>query len=540
LRSRVARRAKAYRMPLPPNVDEIQAPRWKVLLDAVKVKDPEDVEIPSWKLKPILGIYSPTPQYRPLHYIEAKPFYTKANFIKRKQKKFYNKLKIQRMEKEGIKLRYLPDPNDRLVLASSQMESSTSVFKTEDTNVFKTLRKMSTAELLDAMSDQKTARLGLAGKPIMLNWRPGFQTAAIRDLRDYLPRVDVILEVRDARIPWASKHPDIPEWVRPKPRVIVLTKADLVPPQALEETIRYIKESEDDRGIPVVAVDAQRGGDEIEALREELMKAGAYVNRRRQRKGINPRAIRTMMIGFPNVGKSCIINRLSGRKVAKRTNWAGTTRRLTWHTVGGYRNTELQFLDAPGVIPVMFGKRYTEEQGALLCMCRIFGEKIIDRQKTAYDLVRLLGKLSKERPHAVERTIWRETQRIYGVDFKKAIRLEGPLLPNFVPANNPDPFCGKMLKDFNSGNWGRIQLELPPHIEERRQQHYQSFAGERRLSRDRQLGPGRPDEARQEGEPAVRRALPVPRDMRLPVKAGDQAEREKVPVPAAGGLFDGW
>jgi len=537
-RQRVARRAKAYRMPLPPNVDEIEAPRWKVLMDAVKVKDAEDAVIPDWKLKPRLGIYSPTPQYKPLHYIEPKPYWMKAAFVKRKQKKFYKKLMLRRMEKENIKLRYLPDPKDRLTLATRQLHASTSVFKTEDADVFKTLRKMSTEELIDAMNDQKTQRLGLAGKPIPLNWRPGFQTAAIRDLKDYLKRVDVVLEVRDARIPWATKHPDIPEWVRPKPRVIVLTKADLIPPQCLEETIQYIKESEDDRGIPVVAIDAQRGGDAIEDLRRELMKAGAYVNRRRQRKGINPRAVRTMMIGFPNVGKSSIINRLSGRKVAKRTNWAGSTRRLTWHKIGGFRNTELEFLDSPGVIPVMFGKRYTEEQGALLCMCRVFGEKHIDREKTAYELVRLLGKLKRERPHMVERTVWRETERIYGVDFQKAIRLEGPLLPNFVPSTNPAPFCGKMLSDFNRGFWGKIQLEMPPHIAEQRQDVYNQAFDRRTAHHSRQLEAPRPAQAAVPRD--VRKALPSPREeVRLPAVRGAPAQREKVPVPA-GGLFDGW
>jgi len=525
-------------MPLPPDVDEIKVPSWRVLLDLVKDKEPEDVVIPTWRLKPKLGIYSPTPQWAPLHYIEPKPFYMKAKFIKRKLKKFYGRLMEKRMEKENFRLRWLPDPKDRLTLAGSQLQPGTGVFKAE-ADTWKELRKMSTEELLAAIGDQTSTRLGLSAKPILPNWRPGFQTAAIRDLNDYLRRVDVVVEVRDARIPWVTAHPDIPSWVRPKPRVIVLTKADLIPPQCLDETLEYIRNSEQDRGVPVVAVDAQRGGPAIEDLRLELMKAGAYVNRRRKRKGINPRAIRTMMIGFPNIGKSSIINRLADRKVAKKTNWAGSTRRMTWHKIGGFRNTELEFLDTPGVIPVCFGKRYTMDQAALLCICRIFGEKAIDRQQSAYDLVNLLGKLAREHPHMVEKTVWRETQRMYHTDFQAALRQEGPLLPDFVPARNPEPFCGKLLNDFNHGVWGRVQLETPPHVLEDRQNWSHLLGGQGDTSDGSARRP-------LEGQRS-QRALPMPRsDVQLPVKAGQGRKREREFVPAyAGdgsveGLFDGW
>merc|ERR1719188_2375740 len=188
--------------------------------------------------------------------------------------------------------------------------------------------------------------------------------------------------------------------------------------------MRLIKDSVHDRGSPVVAVDAQRGGDSIEELRLACMKAGAYVNRRRKRKGVNPRAIRTIVLGFPNVGKSSIINRLSGRKVAMRMGTPGTTRNETWHRVGGFRNTEMEFLDMPGTIPVCYSKRYSEEQGFLLAMCRVFPDHIIDRQRTAEEMVMHMAKLQKEYPHMVESTVWRETQRMYKVNFQQAVQLK--------------------------------------------------------------------------------------------------------------------
>jgi len=527
---------KAYRMPLPADVDEFQVPKFSVLMKLVNNRSPEEAlkhlkEKESWRLKRELGIYSPTPQYQPLQYIEDKPFWQSSKFVKRKMKKYYERQLVQRMEEDGINLRYLPSPRDRLQLAGTQLLGGINGFKVEK-NSFKKLASMSAEEILEVASDQRYLRLSAASKDIPIDWRPGYQTTAIRDMQlEHMKRVDVVIEVRDARIPWTTTHPDVPEWARPRPRVIVLTKADLVPRAALEETIRYLNESDRDRGVPVIPVDALLGSFGIEELRTELLKAGAYVNRRRKRKGINPRAIRTMMIGFPNVGKSSIINRLTGRKVAARNGRPGLTRRLTWHKIGGFRNTELEFLDAPGFIPVGFGRRFTKEQQELLCMCRIFGETHVDRQQTGYDLVTRLGKLWKESPHLVDKTVWRETERIYGVDLQKAIRHEGPLLPKWVPVMNPDPFLGKMINDFNRGRWGKIQLESPPrapvnlrdyvHLLEGSAQTVKHLEGKKIRG---MLGPGQ-------------------QIVKLP---SEEPEKEKVPAMlrsanvAGEGLFDGW
>mmetsp|Transcript_6296 Transcript_6296/g.15102 ORF Transcript_6296/g.15102 Transcript_6296/m.15102 type:complete len:615 (+) Transcript_6296:73-1917(+) len=529
----------SFRLPLPPKFDEVEPrPRWKVLMDAVKDCEADEAVVPEWKLKPKLGIYSPTPQYAIGFQPFAKPIWQKAKHAKRKMKNYYRKMLDKRMEALGHKSRYMPDPTDKLSMAGVEIDDGAGLFK-EPTEYWQTLKKMPMDDLLDKMDrrDQQAIRLELASKSVPIHERPGFQILARKQMKALLQRIDVIVEVRDARIPWVTAHPDIPSWVRPKPRVIVLTKSDLVPQAALEETIARIKASEADRGVPVVAVDAQRGSRSFEDLKLELMKAGAAINRRRQRKGVNPRAVRVSVVGLPNVGKSAVINQIMQRKVAKVTAWAGATKKVTWHKIGGFRNTEFEFLDTPGQIPWAIGKRFTEEQTNLLCMCRIFGERIIDREQSAYKLVKHMHQLAQDHPHLIDNTVWRETERIYGVDFKKAVKLEGPFLPDFVPIMNPEPFCGKVLNDFNTGQWGKVQLEAPPrwtYVSDQDRPstksalatEYQEQMARRSMRQDRVKALAPPG-----------RELKLPTAGRLAPREPERVEREPVPVEVS---FEGW
>lgn len=340
--------------------------------------------------------------------------------------------------------------------------------------------------------------------------------------------------------------------------MIVLAKADLIPQVALEQTMAAIRGTKSDRGCPVVPIDATRGGIGVDRLREEIMKAGAFVNRKRKRKGVNPRAVRAAITGMPNVGKSSLVNCLTGRKVAVKGGVAGGTRKLTWHKIGGFRNTELEFLDTPGLIPLFFGKRYTEEQGNMLCMCRVFGEEIVDRQMTAQELVHRIAKLAKDHPQLVERTVWKETERIYKVDLQKAIRGEAPFLPDHVPTRNPESHCGKMIGDFNHGFWGKIQLEPPPdHILAEMEDYkrgIQATKQDKKVKEERKEPLLLPESKIKNkfflGKP--RELMPV---MAMPTatKAKDfftevlppTKKMQKMKIPAGGGfdreaLFDGW
>ncbi|CAK0860439.1 unnamed protein product [Prorocentrum cordatum] len=401
------------------------------------------------------------------------------------------------------------------------------------------LAKMKFEDLMTAVDDQRLIRLGLNSTSHITTWVTGWQRAAIRMFPQLLKRCDVVVEVRDARMPWVTAHPDIPGWCRPKPRVIVLTKADLVPPAALEETIRCLNASAEDQGIPVIAVNARQGGREVEDLRTELLKAGAYVNRHRIRKGVNPRAVRVMMAGFPNVGKSAVINALAGRKVAPKGGATGQTVTPTWHMIGGFRNTELAFLDMPGVMPEQFNKRYSEEEVSMMMMCRLISDKVIDFEKCGHDLLFHLARLSKENPHCVEKGMWREMSRLYDVDMAAAVRHEGPYASTRWDWQNMAAYCQKLISDFNKGLWGKIQLEPPPVSQEQAD----IFGGA--VQREAQRVAGRKvDDTKLARRPAGllppgRRVVNLPTSMDK-----DRPRRMPELVSAKGygdeGLFDGW
>jgi len=242
-------------------------------------------------------------------------------------------------------------------------------------------------------------------------------------------------------------------------------------------------------------------------------------------------------LGLPNVGKSSVINRLFGRTVATRAAEPGTTRKMIWHRIGGFRNTQLECLDTPGLIPIGFAKRISQEQQQLLCITGAFTEKLMNRTLNFFHFVFRLGKLADEYPHLMEaKTVWEETERKYKVDWRKALRYEGPIFGKYVPAMNPDPFCGKMLRDFNKGELGRVQLEPPP-AEPRSAKDWDS------------LLKGSTPKRKHLEEVQIRGALgPGEERVNLPatVTTEDGEVREKVPVwvrsnnVSMEGLFDGW
>lgn len=174
-----------------------------------------------------------------------------------------------------------------------------------------------------------------------INWFPGHMTKAKREIEERLKQVDLVIELRDARIVEASRNPLINEIVKDKPKMIVLTKADKA---EAKETKKWIDKFTEE-GIYAISLDCSKPVkiDPIINLTKEVMKKKIE---RDLRKGIRPRASRAMVLGIPNVGKSTFINRIAKKNVVVVANKPGVTRAQKIIKI----NDALELLDTPGVL----------------------------------------------------------------------------------------------------------------------------------------------------------------------------------------------
>ena len=196
-----------------------------------------------------------------------------------------------------------------------------------------------------------------------MQWYPGHIARAEKLLREQLRAVDAVVEVRDIRIPLATTHPDIPDWIGNKLRVLVLNRADMVSDAERSRWVAWFKRSGERH---VVLTDA-RSGKGVKRVAEVALMVSAEVNDKRRAKGLMPRPVRTAIVGYPNVGKSALINRLTKSKACASAPRPGVTRNLRWVRIGG----DLDLLDSPGVLPPRLAD---QAAAARLAMANDIGE----------------------------------------------------------------------------------------------------------------------------------------------------------------------
>ncbi|MDS3861190.1 ribosome biogenesis GTPase YlqF [Thermosynechococcaceae cyanobacterium BACA0444] len=223
---------------------------------------------------------------------------------------------------------------------------------------------------------------GVVATPL-IQWYPGHIAKAEKALQEQLSRVDVVLEVRDARIPLASFHPQIPAWIGTKPRLLILNRVDMISPWEREQWQAWFRA----QGESPYCANGQTG-DGVMAIFKAAQAAGVTINERRKLRGMNPRPVRAVVLGFPNVGKSALINRLLKRKIAASAARPGVTRQLRWIRI----SDQLELLDAPGVLPA----NLKDQNAAIkLAICDDIGEAAYDNQRVAAALVDLLQDLNQ-------------------------------------------------------------------------------------------------------------------------------------------------
>jgi len=210
-----------------------------------------------------------------------------------------------------------------------------------------------------------------------INWYPGHMKKTRELIQENLKAVDLVIEIVDSRIPVSSRNPIIDEIVSGKPRIIVLGKADLADE---EETSRWAESLSKGEGIRRVMALNLQSGENI----KKLLKALETEQRKRNEERSVKRPLRIMIVGVPNVGKSSLINRLTGRRSAQTGDKPGATKGKQWLTLPN----GMQLLDTPGIL---WPKFEDPKVGLDLAFCGSIKDDIIGVQDLGFELIRVLG-----------------------------------------------------------------------------------------------------------------------------------------------------
>lgn len=276
-----------------------------------------------------------------------------------------------------------------------------------------------------------------------LQWYPGHMRKAERLVKENLKLVDVVVELLDARIPLSSANPVLREIVGGKPRLIVLNKADLADETATRAWVKYFAA----QGIAAVPVDAVQGRG-VKELVQVIAKCAKPKTDKLVQHGAKARAARCMILGIPNVGKSSLINRLSGGSKTKVENRPGVTRAKQWIRLGA----QLELLDMPGIL----WPKFEDQQAALhLAFTGAINDNVYD---VASVVLLLLDTLRRAYPSALIERYRLEGALPSGIALLEEIgRKRGCLRAGSkIDYEKAEQI---VLTDFRSGRLGRVTLD---------------------------------------------------------------------------------
>ena len=279
-----------------------------------------------------------------------------------------------------------------------------------------------------------------------LQWYPGHMRKAERLVKENLKLVDVVVELLDARIPLSSANPVLREIVGDKPRLIVLNKADLADETATRAWVKYFAEQE----LVAVPVDAVKGRG-VKELVQAIAKCAKPKTDKFVQHGAKARAARCMILGIPNVGKSSLINRLSGGSKTKVENRPGVTRAKQWIRLGA----QLELLDMPGIL----WPKFEDQQAALhLAFTGAINDNVYD---VASVVLLLLGTLRTKYPVYLKDRYRLEGELPSGVELLEGIGQKRGCLR--AGGRIDDEKAQQIvLTDFRSGRLGRVTLDTLP------------------------------------------------------------------------------
>ncbi len=283
----------------------------------------------------------------------------------------------------------------------------------------------------------------------LIQWFPGHMAKTRRMIREMLPRVDLVMELVDARIPYSSRNPELPSLVAGKPVLTVLTKSDLADRAAGEQWKRFFSEN----GMNCIFVDCLTGAG-FDGLPAAVRRALSGKIQRYEDKGMTGRSLKVMICGIPNVGKSSLINRLAGSKKAKVENRPGVTRDKQWISTP----LGLELLDTPGVLWPKFDERRV---GMNLAVTGAIRDEVFEIQTAAAALTGLLRERYPQLLSARYKLDGMEQYRAMSDD--ELFLLIGRKRGFLVSGGEIDAerTANMLLDEFRGGKLGRVTLELP-------------------------------------------------------------------------------
>ena len=280
-----------------------------------------------------------------------------------------------------------------------------------------------------------------------IQWFPGHMAKTRRMMAECLPKVDIVLELLDARIPYSSSNPEIRKLTEGKPLLKILNKASLADPAATRAFRDYFEK----RGISCLAVDCI-DGEGIRTVPDVVRSVLAEKVERYAEKGMAGRRLRAMIVGIPNVGKSSLINRLAGGRKAKVENRPGVTVNKQWVPAGD----GLDLLDMPGVLWPKFESHAT---GLALAVTGAIKDHILDLEEISCRLLETLiarypAKLTERYKVTAEELALPPYDLLEAIGTHRGFRLSGGVIDTERTAKT-------LLDEFRRGALGRISLEWP-------------------------------------------------------------------------------